>query len=396
MQEIITFQRENQRISSSEILQALAAGEEIRLKDCTISGDLDINRLLVKDENFDMSNIKINSSDEKTTLTLSELIVFNSCKFEGNVSFSSQWEKVDELEVVFKKDVSFNSSVFCGQTRFSNTFFHGLAGFDGCVFERIASYRGMRTNAKAMFRTVMFDGYSLFDGAVFGGETRFTNTCFSKGGNFKEVTFDGESDFAGVYSKSKTVPIYESVCFARARYGDDETFWRFIKQASQEAGYYQLAGESFYNERCAHLSRKLYGSNFDLLSFPQKTGRLLWGIRLLPELMFGRLLFGYGERPIRVLIAGFLIILACGLFYALPSAQVLHRIDAGTASQTFPERLMDGFYFSTITFTTLGFGDMYPDPEHTLTRLIAMTEALAGACLMALFVVSLSKRYSRG
>ena len=156
MQETITFQRENQRVSSSEVLQALAAGEEIRLKECTVSGDLDINRLLVKDENFDTSNVKMSSSDEKMTLTLPALIVFNSCKFEGNVYFSSQWEKAGELEVVFKKDVSFNSSVFCGQVRFSNAYFHGLAGFDGCVFERIASYREIRTKAKAMFRTVMF------------------------------------------------------------------------------------------------------------------------------------------------------------------------------------------------------------------------------------------------
>jgi uncharacterized MnhB-related membrane protein len=57
---------------------------------------------------------------------------------------------------------------------------------------------------------------------------------------------------------------------------------------------------------------------------------------------------------------------------------------------------MDGLYFSTITFTTLGFGDMYPAYEHLLTRCIAMAEALSGACLMALFVVALSKRYSRG
>ncbi len=57
---------------------------------------------------------------------------------------------------------------------------------------------------------------------------------------------------------------------------------------------------------------------------------------------------------------------------------------------------MDGLYFSIITFTTLGFGDMYPGPEHLLTRCVAMIEALAGVCLMALFVVSLSKRYSRG
>jgi len=48
----MTFQRENQRVSASEILQAIAANQEIRLYRCTISGELDINRLLLNDENF--------------------------------------------------------------------------------------------------------------------------------------------------------------------------------------------------------------------------------------------------------------------------------------------------------------------------------------------------------
>jgi len=58
--------------------------------------------------------------------------------------------------------------------------------------------------------------------------------------------------------------------------------------------------------------------------------------------------------------------------------------------------LLDGLYFSTTTFTTLGFGDIFPDPQHLVTRLVTMFEAVSGASLMALFVVCLSKRFSRG
>ncbi len=127
----MAFQRENQRISASEILQALADGEEIRLNKCTISGELDINRLFVKDENFDTSKLTLQAKEQKKILTLSELISFHSCRFEDNVCFANPWDKPDELEVVFKRDAAFNSSVFSGQTRFSGAVFHGLAGFDG-------------------------------------------------------------------------------------------------------------------------------------------------------------------------------------------------------------------------------------------------------------------------
>ena len=388
----MALEKEKQRLSASEVLQALAGGEDIRLDECTISGDLDVNRLFVKDESFDTSEMELGAREEVETATFGQLVVLNSCTFEGNVCFAGPWDKVDELTVVFKRDVSFNSSVFQGQTRFGGVVFRGLAGFDGCTFERIASFRKASFHSRSMFRTALFDGYGLFNGALFEKEVRFTNTCFGKGGNFADVRFEGRADFGGCYSKSKAVPIYESVRFTRNHYGDDETFWRFIKQSCQEAGYYQLAGESFYHERCAHFWHAFRGLNYDELSPLKKVGRFLWGIRLMPEFVFGRLLFGYGERPNRVLAASVLIILACAFFYASDYAKVCTRID-GTVEQL---KFMDGLYFSTITFTTLGFGDMFPDSNYLLTRCVAMIEAMSGACLMALFVVCLSKRFSRG
>jgi len=388
----MTFQRENQRISASEILQAIASGQEVKLHRCTITGQLDVNRLFVKDESFDSSNLNVSVADEKMTLTLPEPITFDSCTFEDNVLFAPPWDRPGQLEVVFKKDVVFNSSVFCGQTRFSKTLFCSLVGFDGCTFNRIAAFRSAIFCAEAKYRTVAFNGYALFNDAVFRSEAGFTNTCFSRGGNFTNVRFEGRTDFAGVHSESKSVPVYESVWFARRCYGDDETFWRFIKQASQEAGYYQLAGESFYNERCAHFWRKFRGPNYDRLSPLQKITKTILGTRLLPELILGRWLFGYGERPVRVLVASVLIILVCGMFYSSPYAELSYRAESVPTGWS----LMDGLYFSTITFTPLGFGDMYPAYHHQLTRCIAMAEAVSGACLMALFVVALSKRYSLG
>ena len=393
----MAFQREKQRISASEVLRALAGGEDIRLDECTISGDLDVNRLFVKDESFDTAQLDLGARDEVESVTFSQLIVFNSCIFEGNVCFSGPWDKADELTVLFKRDVSFNSSVFHGQSRFGGVIFRGLAGFDGCTFERIASFRRAVFHSHAMFRTTLFEGYGLFNGAQFCKELRFTNTCFGKGGNFADVRFEGRTDFGGCYSKSRAVPIYESVRFMRGRYGDDETFWRFIKQSCQEAGYYQLAGESFYNERCAYFWRRIRGANYDDLSALKKFGKAVWGLRLMPEFVFGRLLFGYGERPVRVLVASVLIILLCASFFSSSLASVSYR-QAGAQEQaeTVKPGFMDGLYFSTITFTTLGFGDMYPNSESTVTKCVAMTEAMSGACLMALFVVCLSKRFSRG
>ena len=185
--------------------------------------------------------------------------------------------------------------------------------------------------------------------------------------------------------------MFEGVHFTRKRYGDDESFWRFIKQACQEAGYYQQAGECFYLEQCGHFWRKFRGAGYEKLSSGKRLMRCLAGVRLLPEFVFGRLLFGYGERPIRVLIAAAVVILLCGLFYSSPLAKLTSEIE----TDHLVSRMFDGMYYSTITFTTLGLGDIYPQDD-LLTRMVTMGEALCGLFLMSLFVVCLSKRFSRG
>ncbi len=385
----MVFQRENQRVSAGDILQAVANGDDIKLYRCSVSGQLDINRLFEKRENFDTGNMVIRESDGQTVINLSQSMVFHSCTFEENLVFSSPWSDPDRLVVVFRQDVSFNSSVFSGQCLFNGACFHGLAGFDGCRFEMVVSFRNAAFQSNAMFRTTVFNGYGLLSDAVFFKDARFTNTYFAKSANFANVKFKSRTDFAGVYSTSGAVPIFESVGFARHSFGDGENFWRFIKQAAQEAGHYQLAGESFYNERCAHLWKKFRGVSYDSASALKKTARFILGMRLLPEIVFGKLLFGYGERPIRVLFASLLVIFFCAIIY-MNSGGITYRGEIFTDA-TF----MDGLYFSTVTFTTLGFGDLHPAKNHFI-RYVAMGEALSGVALMSLFIVCLAKRYSRG
>lgn len=387
----VGLERENSTIAASEVLEAMAAGQEIRLTRCRISGILDAKTLFTENPPCAIDQLHTFKEGDTDVLVLEQSLNFNSCTFENDVFFAGSWEQPESIKVIFEQDTLFNSSVFAGQTRFSNAEFKKLAGFDGCTFSRVCSFRKAVFRERAMFRTVAFEGYGLFNDAVFAGDTRFANSSFARGANYIHARFRGRCDFAAVYSRSKAVPIYEGVSFARRRFGDDESFWRFLKQACQEAGYYQQAGECFYRERCAHFWQKFRGPFYEKLSNTKKLHRWLLGIRLLPELIFGRLLFGYGERPARVLAAGVVIILLCGFFYSSDFAHLTYRFQEKHDLSWF-----DGLYFSTITFTTLGLGDVYPAGSDWLTRFVTMFESLSGASLMALFVVCLSKRFSRG
>lgn len=382
-------------IDAETVLQAIADGMAIHLDHCRITGALDFNRFFSDEENFNTQNLEYVISEESQTVICPEGIRFNNCKFEEDVVFSGPWDRPEYMQVVFKKEILFNSSHFCGQARFSKAKFQAMAGFDGCRFGRICAFRNTVFQNRTMFRTVTFEGYGLFNGADFSADTRFANTLFGKGSNFTDVKFRNRCDFSGVYSRSKSVPIYENVQFTRKRFGDDASFWRFIKQVCQEAGYYQQAGECFYRERCAHFWRRFRGSGYEKLSILRKAIRWISGLRLLPEFILGRLLFGYGERPTRVLASGAVIILACAVFYSSNAARLAFQYGLADTQPSEQLRFFEGLYYSTVTFTTLGFGDIYPAAD-ILTRMVTMVESLAGACLMALFVVTLSKRFSRG
>jgi hypothetical protein len=84
---------------------------------------------------------------------------------------------------------------------------------------------------------------------------------------------------------------------------------------------------------------------------------------------------GWGERPMRVIASSVGVILSFSLIYDLPGGPTKNFIDA--------------LYFSMITFTTVGYGDIVP---HGKFRLLAGTEALLGILLVGLFLFCLGRR----
>ncbi|MGE4284995.1 MAG: potassium channel family protein [Phycisphaerae bacterium] len=384
------FKREQQRVSSTELIQALIDGDDIILTGCTISGNLELERIFNKEEKFDLTALNESVQDGRRIITFSQKVQITNCLFEDKVFFSPQWNDDHVFSVVFKRDAIFNLSQFNNQTRFATAVFKGRAGFDGCKFHSVVAFTACEFKSQAMFRTAEFHGYALFNKAVFFRDARFINTMMSKGGNFKETVFREQADFSGVYSTGKSLPTYTDINFADKQSGYGETFWRYVKQAANEAGCYKLSGDCFYLERCANIRGRFYGANFKQAPFGEKLRRIAAGLRLLPEYIFGNLLFGYGERPVRVLYSSLAVILLFALMYYERGALKCPGYDENGLT------LFDSIYFSTITFTTLGFGDVFPSPTDSIARALAMVEAFCGTSFISLFVVSLSKHFSRG
>ncbi len=91
---------------------------------------------------------------------------------------------------------------------------------------------------------------------------------------------------------------------------------------------------------------------------------------------------GYGVRPIHPLILGLFVVVICAIYYRRKNA--IRRLkDDGSAKADF----RDAFYFSMMTFTTVGYGDWYPQDEH---RILVMIEGILGWLLLSLFLVTLA------
>ncbi len=128
--------------------------------------------------------------------------------------------------------------------------------------------------------------------------------------------------------------------------------------------------------------------------------------------LFMDLLCGYGERPIRIIGAWLVLILFSSVFFfffgiagieevlarvegaELPVQHTIpigYRPEAGMLKNVHDYALC--VYFSVITMTTTGYGDLIPTEA---TRAMAAVEAFLGTFLSAVFVMVFGRKMMRG
>lgn len=113
-----------------------------------------------------------------------------------------------------------------------------------------------------------------------------------------------------------------------------------------------------------------------------------WGVYTL-----NRYLTNHGESLKHVVAWSVGIIVACGLLYpftgGIETANGTNQVAA--LSDLSLDLFAQSFYYSMVTFTTLGYGN----PAGTGAKLLVGLESLAGTLLIALFVFVLGRRVAR-
>lgn len=160
-------------------------------------------------------------------------------------------------------------------------------------------------------------------------------------------------------------------------YEQTEEIYRHLRKVTEDEGLFELSGRFFRSEMIARR-----------MQLPR-----LSGARLLSKTV--DLFCGYGEEPLRIIGFTLLLIFVYALFYMLSGLRYEGEIIQLNLSLGFTQNmwhLFDAIYFSIVTFTTLGYGDIAP---HGFSRFLAATEALIGSFTIALFVVVFVKKMIR-
>ncbi len=164
---------------------------------------------------------------------------------------------------------------------------------------------------------------------------------------------------------------------AKDNYEQAEEIYRNLRKCAEEQGLFSLAGHFSYKE-------------VTMRRFLMRKWSVQWVFSKLMDL-----LWGYGEKPENTIIFSLGLILLCAVLYFLFGVNYYDETLQFSTSASLSENIKTfsmAIYYSVVTFTTLGYGDITP---FGVTRVFAVIEAFLGSFTIALFVVVFVKRMSR-
>ncbi|XOV78435.1 MAG: ion channel [Aestuariibacter sp.] len=164
---------------------------------------------------------------------------------------------------------------------------------------------------------------------------------------------------------------------AMDNFEQSEEIYRNLRKRSEDQGLFQLAGRFGYKE----LIMRRY--QLPRWSFS-------WCFSMLVDS-----LCGYGEKPENTVLFSLYLILISAMMYFLfgvHHGDTLLQVDTSASLAENATTFLMTLYYSVVTFTTLGYGDITP---FGITRFFAAFEAFIGSFTIALFVVVFVKRMTR-
>lgn len=369
------YEKHGETIEAREFLQALEGdAPEITLTNCTIEGVVDLHSSeLERDEN---DRICINKTLTCSGCTFKNVVNFRTVVFKKEISFRRS---------IFKADLDLDEAILQLQCGFREVVFHGRTIFHGATFQKSVSFWRVKFHNVSDFHQVQFQNNAVFHEAQFLKEVNFSNALFQRtldctGTQFAEGTVFNRAIFLGsaLFTSAKFADV---ASFRDVRYTPNtirqSLLNRFTKNPHIPTEFYL---DSQHVDEVANPFFKRYVADQQFIRAFKKANPMLARLwRWSSD--YGRNLSLWGLWSVFI---AFLFAIA---YLPYPSwipewmqdlSPQFHQATGKYSGE--PLTFWNSFYFSIVTFTTLGFGDVVAD--NATARLLVTLEVIFGYMML--------------
>ncbi len=327
-----------------------------------------------------------------------EHCIFHSRDIEGKkAKFNKKFRKEFERQKKHEKEYNFRGFVFPGDISFREIEFEKDVDLNSAQFFGKADFKGGQLSGDANFKDSRFSGAAYFRGVRFSGEANFKGSQFSGSADFCDARFFGGADFGGAeftrYANFniKIIKEYNSFTMLNAYFYEVKGLFNIIEENKKEFKYsnrtkflpdnFRLILGEKTAARFPVITRQIRDDMY-LLKFKEKN----------PVLHFLWWLFAdCGRSLLRWALwsTGFAFYFAFNFYlidYAFPFAFAFND-----AIQQ--QSLWSYIYYSVVTFTTLGFGDIIPTLEWV--QRWVMAEVITGYIMLGGLISILANKLAR-
>ncbi len=330
-------------IPADDVLNAIAEGRGINIKDAIIKGNLNVDEIAGLDW------------DEDNKLIIPISIKIRWSEIHGNAGFAS---------VTFSKTANFTRTTFNEDAYFDYATFGKYVSFNAATFKRNAD----------------------FSFANFDGKASFIAATFNTGASFSGVTMEHPANFADVHFRENTV---------RKRLWDyilRPVLW-FITIGKVKLSKKPITDFSGFNTTTVmdassnpYLKRYIDDEQW-IASWRQRSWVRRWPLFILWEIMShcGKSFILWAGWSVSIaLIFGFIYWWRFGCDSIAFNVDKLNGIQPG---------FLDYLYYSVVTFTTLGFGDIVP--LTVPARIVVGLEVVLGYVMLGGLISIFANKFAR-
>lgn len=257
-------------------------------------------------------------------------------KFDINKIVNFEYKKLRFCEVIFKDEANFSNFIFKNAVDFTNTQFKSYVNFQESTFLGNCVFNKTIFNEK-------YVNEEIFQKSNFNGQKLIIEKCI----NFPRLDGIVFSPYTKFILKDTNYNEEHSIC--------GRTNYRIARIQAQITEDNENIGFYYYNER-------KYASDF--LKSNKYNGYKDYLVNDFLDFL-SKCLIGYGEKPLRLLLISFSLISLFAFIYLFTG---LKSIDYGLIKVNLLNNTyslyelisfyMESWYFSMITFSTVGYGDI--------------------------------------